>query len=177
LILAYKYTPSGNDSALVYLNFKKNGSTINSTLYFLRASATYQQKKFPVSLLQTPDTVILSFLSSAPQNTAVSFIGSDLKIDDIYFKSQAIITGDNRLTDEDNVIIYPNPSDGRFRVLSREGNIKNLEVYNISGDKVYVITNLRQQINEIDLSGLEKGIYFLKISEAEKVYTKKILIK
>ena len=45
LAFYYKYTPSGNDSAAINLNFKKNGSSIFGTSTFLTSSDKYQYKE------------------------------------------------------------------------------------------------------------------------------------
>lgn len=69
--------------------------------------------------------------------------------------------------------IYPNPSSGIFKIES--GNIKNfnLKVFNLLGKEI-----MQQQTNnEIDLSNFSKGIYFVKIYESTKIYTKKIIVQ
>lgn len=76
------------------------------------------------------------------------------------------------------VTIYPNPSNGHFQL-----NISNIpsgkstvEIYNITGQKVYGGTIIKQQ-NEIDISNLSKGVYFVKINDETKTYSKKIIVQ
>ncbi len=180
LVFSYKYAPSGNDSAIVQLNFKKNGSSINSASMYLQPSATYQKKELPFNLPQNPDSVIVNIISSDWRDTLLCFVGSDLKMDEIYFKSQAIITGINPLTRENNslISIFPNPSNGKFQIKSTGADIRKLEIYNALGKVIYSNSKFnRQESNEIDLSGYPKGIYFVKIFDGEKNYTEKIVIK
>jgi streptogramin lyase len=180
LVFSYKYAPMGNDSAIVNLNFKKNGSIVFITSTYLHASASYQEKELPFDFEQTPDTVIVSISSSVWQDTLLTYVGSDLKIDEIYFKSQRIITGIDPLTREidKRINIFPNPSNGKFQITSSEVGIQKLEIYDALGKVVYSNSEFKQQkSNEIDLSQYQKGIYFIKIYDGIKYYTEKIVIK
>jgi hypothetical protein len=180
LIFFYKYAPFANDSAIVLLSFKKNGSIINMALAYLHASTTYQKKEIPFNIGINPDSVIVSFSSSDWRNNALSFVGSDLKIDEIYFKSQAIISGINRMSAESGKIIsiLPNPSNGKFQIRGLATDVRRLEIYDALGKEVYSISEFkRQESHEIDLSRYPKGIYFVKIYDGAKTYTEKIVIK
>lgn len=70
--------------------------------------------------------------------------------------------------------IYPNPSSGKF-IIEIQNNQKdlNIEIYNVIGEKV-----LQQQTSkEIDLSDSPRGIYFIRVYEGEKIYTRKIIVE
>ena len=59
-----------------------------------------------------------------------------------------------------------------------KSNIQTLDVYDMLGSKVYSTANLQHQLlNEIDLSALQKGIYFMNIYDGDKTYTKKIVLQ
>jgi hypothetical protein len=92
LAFYYKYVPSGSDSGQVSLNFKKNSTSINYKQTNLIASANYQYKEIPFNVGQVPDSVIIDIHSSTWNDTLTSFVGSDLKIDNIHFKSQVPTT-------------------------------------------------------------------------------------
>lgn len=92
LAFYYKYVPSGSDSGQVSLNFKKNSTSINYNQTNLIASANYQYKEIPFNVGQVPDSVIIDIHSSTWSDTLTSFVGSDLKIDNIHFKSQVPTT-------------------------------------------------------------------------------------
>jgi hypothetical protein len=160
----YKYVPSGNDSAGVFLNFKKNGVGIFGTGVSLHAASTYQYKEIPFNMGQSPDSVIVQFQSSSWNDTLTSFVGSDLKIDEIHFKSQSIITGIFNYKNESSLSVFPNPTTGKIQIQSL-GSIQNLEIYNVLGEQIYKAPYSKQQtMNEVDLSNFQKGIYFVKIS-------------
>ncbi|NNC49073.1 MAG: T9SS type A sorting domain-containing protein [Flaviramulus sp.] len=73
--------------------------------------------------------------------------------------------------------IYPNPvSLGKTYVyiLSKQNLTKKIEFYNVLGKQIYV-TNLTGK--ELDITNLNKGVYILKITEADISETRKLVIK
>jgi len=87
----YKYSPSANDSAQITLNFKKHSNNIWGIQQNLHASQNYKYVELPFNVNngQYPDTVNIQIQSSAQSNNslALSCIGSDLKIDNLHFKT------------------------------------------------------------------------------------------
>lgn len=74
-----------------------------------------------------------------------------------------------------NSILYPNPNDGNF-IISTEKYIEQIYVYNISGVLVKTIRVDNNKEIEINVSDLQKGIYFLElINKTDKTW-KKIII-
>lgn len=83
--------------------------------------------------------------------------------------------------------IYPNPTSGKFVIQfngsgvqagSFSGNDQQagLEIYNVLGDKIFDLQGFNSQnLNEIDLSSVQEGIYFIRISDNKKVYTRQII--
>ncbi len=81
------------------------------------------------------------------------------------------------------VSVFPNPTSGKFTVSSPE-KVNTIEVFNMLGEKVYMINNLKQPtpVNsqtsyKIDFSNFQKGIYFVNIYAGQKMQTKKIVIQ
>jgi len=58
-----------------------------------------------------------------------------------------------------DLTVFPNPSNGVFYIASNKV-IQNIVVFDVSGKKVVDIT---RNFNQIDLSNLNKGVYFLNI--------------
>jgi hypothetical protein len=77
--------------------------------------------------------------------------------------------------EKSHVNLFPNPSAGTFKIESDNKFSKNItvEVYNLLGDKILE----QYELGEINLSHVSKGIYFVKIDEDGKGYTKKIIIE
>jgi endonuclease I len=77
------------------------------------------------------------------------------------------------VTDENDIIIYPNPSNGNFTINNSSKEF-SFEIYNLLGQKVFESTTINSttKIN----SNLNKGIYLLKIIDSTKTSIKKIVI-
>ncbi|MES2763513.1 MAG: T9SS type A sorting domain-containing protein [Bacteroidota bacterium] len=94
LVFYYKYLPADpNDSACVNLSFKLNGINNWGIQKFLHLSGGYQMVQIPFNNpVSAPDSLIINIASSTYSTYPIpnSYIGSDLKIDNMYFKSQKI---------------------------------------------------------------------------------------
>lgn len=75
------------------------------------------------------------------------------------------------------VNFYPNPSSGKFTFQSTNENISLIEICNLLGEKIYTQNVNQQPLNEIDLSGSPKGIYFVNMYNGKKNLTKKIVLQ
>jgi predicted outer membrane repeat protein len=73
--------------------------------------------------------------------------------------------------------IYPNPSTGKFVVeLNEKTDEANFELYNAVGTQVYEAT-IKSVKETFDLRKYNPGIYFVKLSDGEKVFTQKLVIE
>jgi len=96
--------------------------------------------------------------------------------DSTYMYYHTAVTGIPVLR-SDNLVVYPNPSKGKF-TLSEFGSVNAIEIYDIQGHQVYSDKRVKQQTSqEIDLSGYAKGIYFIKIYDGTKKYSRKVVIQ
>jgi len=83
----------------------------------------------------------------------------------------------NTLSIEDNLVdntfsIYPNPTNSKVNIKS-ESKFEEVEIYNIQGQKVLCSKIFENQ--EIDMSLLQTGTYFLKIKNDKTVKNVKII--
>ena len=85
-----------------------------------------------------------------------------------------IITGINNRTEE-SLAIYPNPTTGKVFVKTAEAseNIQ-VEIFDVLGHKIMVRP---LNGNTLDLSSLNKGIYFLKFIAHGRVITRKVMLE
>jgi Flp pilus assembly pilin Flp len=76
------------------------------------------------------------------------------------------------------ISIYPNPTSGKLTIENGQLIIKNIEITDITGK---TIINYQLSIDnyqfEIDLSGLNNGIYFISIQTDNEIFTSKIIKK
>ena len=69
--------------------------------------------------------------------------------------------------------IYPNPTNGLLNIENVEGS--TVLVYNVIGEVVASI-NSADQFNTIDMTSFENGTYMVKVVNADKVSTKKVVL-
>ncbi|MBK7571515.1 MAG: T9SS type A sorting domain-containing protein [Bacteroidetes bacterium] len=79
-----------------------------------------------------------------------------------------------------DIVIYPNPSTGKIHLIISDSNAKatHLEVFNSIGERVYFVTNTSFQRHfEMNLSGLSRGVYFMKTHSEKGVSNKRIVLQ
>jgi hypothetical protein len=75
--------------------------------------------------------------------------------------------------------IYPNPTKGELNIELLTQNLQEqnrIEVRGISGQLIFS-ENISGAQESIDISHLSKGLYFITISNSEKIQTEKIILR
>jgi ELWxxDGT repeat protein len=73
--------------------------------------------------------------------------------------------------------VYPNPSTGHFQLNIDKVFLNGvMEIYNSKGERVHCAAITASQ-NEIDLSGLAKGIYFVRLNDGRTIYSTKVTLQ
>ena len=82
--------------------------------------------------------------------------------------------GDDLLIED--LLVYPNPSEGRINIQYSPQQIADLHIYDATGRLIFD----RQRMDNIDLTlDLEKfgrGMYLLRVTDGYRVLMKKVLI-
>ncbi len=91
-------------------------------------------------------------------------------------------TGINELFNSMSVTISPNPSNGKFTIQLSSIQLSNskceVKIHNILGEQIYISELKQRTANEIDLSDIPKGIYFVQISdEIKPLSNRKIIVQ
>ncbi|HEX7412906.1 MAG TPA: T9SS type A sorting domain-containing protein [Bacteroidia bacterium] len=174
LCFYYKYAPSGSDTAQANVNFKKNFVNVWGTGINLLTASTYTYMEIPFNTMMSIDTVIVSFQSSNWRDSALSFVGSILKVDEAHFKSQPLTTGIKTFDASIGNKIFPNPSsDGNF-IVSNVNTFDLVRVYNVYGQEVNA-----QIVKQNDYANIQinaAGAYFVQINSSGKITTQKVII-
>jgi len=75
-----------------------------------------------------------------------------------------------------NTEIFPNPTNGILNIqITNTDYLTGVEVYNTLGERVYKSVGLKTKEVKIDLSNQPNGIYFLKLTNNNKVYSREIV--
>ena len=164
---AYKYVPSGTDSANVFCNLYKGniGNIVGIVNINLGASASYRIVTLPVSYTnsQTPDSIGLTFYSGGLFPVVP---GSTMYVDAVKFiYNGSTNTGAESLSEAAEIKVYPNPTSAKLRFNISEKNIGNtVKIYNVLGSEVssYELQNTH---DAIEVSALEEGIYIYRIMD------------
>jgi hypothetical protein len=86
----------------------------------------------------------------------------------------------NSLIVDEQLVVYPNPSNGKFTIenkLASKGSF-SLEVYSIAGKKVFEENNIKYQSKTVlNIPALSSGIYILKTFDGANSYTRQISIE
>ncbi len=79
------------------------------------------------------------------------------------------------IADSNEIVIYPNPSDGNFGIKSDNSDLPySIEIFSFSGQKVFEKQNTTSP--EISIQNLSSGIYIIKVIKGEKIAFKKVII-
>lgn len=97
----------------------------------------------------------------------------EIEIDTTFFLSTSI----NQIIKND-ILIYPNPSNGFIIVKSDDSDIIGVEIFNVNGEGIYLSKN-KIPTKNIEIENLkEKGLVVLKTETiSNQIITKKILIQ
>ena len=76
-------------------------------------------------------------------------------------------------TQSQSVTVYPNPVDDNLTIEAKD--IKNVSVYNLTGQKVYESKVNADEVN-LNMSDFQSGMYMIQIETSEYTATKRISV-
>jgi hypothetical protein len=85
---------------------------------------------------------------------------------------------DTRLAGKE-MIVYPNPGTGNFKVdlLEFSDQLYEMTIMNAAGQLIDKKTFFATDQIEVDLTGYEKGIYFIEMKVGEALFRQKIVLQ
>jgi hypothetical protein len=128
-----------------------------------------------------PDSVIVLFFSSFTTTGSVPLtdVGSTLLVDDVQFYSQPLTGVKPVLLANNSLLIYPNPASNQVTISGSQNAINEVRLDNILGqnvlDQTYTdgVAGLKENI---DVSNLAPGMYFITVTSGGTTSTGKILV-
>ena len=117
----------------------------------------------------TPDTVLISFFSSATQAGAVN---STLWLDDL---SYTAINGINEI-ENSPMSLYPNPASQQINIDNGNMQAASVNLYAVDGRFIKLI-KMHEGLNTLDVSSLPAGVYILSgVGTEGNVYHSSVVI-
>jgi len=89
--------------------------------------------------------------------------------------SEDIVLGINEIVDNENIVLYPNPTTGELIIASRELVIEKVEISDVSGRKLQSYKFQMTYEATINISHFPTGIYFLTIHTEAGQVIKRVL--
>ena len=181
----YKYTPVGNDTAVVNVYFTKYNSGTGETdelfeqTILLPPTNSYTLFEMPISLSEIPDTANVAIGSSnyADEDNFIG-VGSVLIIDELAFE---FVDGTKTPLFTEQLNVFPNPAQNYTNIdlSSIKGEVQSILIFDALGRKVIELDDSQQFINtlKINTSNLQNGIYLYLVKTDEGDFSGKLKIE
>ncbi|PIZ09095.1 MAG: hypothetical protein COY56_00610 [Flavobacteriaceae bacterium CG_4_10_14_0_8_um_filter_34_31] len=146
-----------------YIDFE-GGATLSYSRYFANGT---QDSSFQFS--SNYNSELGGFALKQLQNGKILIVGSDIWYNGPEINIILQLFNNNPLSvsefDKNSIAVYPNPSNAIFKI-HFDMPITNIpfEIFDGLGRKVK-LGNFNENITSIDLSSLERGVYFLKLAD------------
>ena len=89
-------------------------------------------------------------------------------------------TAVEEVAEEDQLLVFPNPSGParRINIVQRNGQLlENISLYDLGGRRLLSVSRIRQPQYELQCEGLPAGTYVLRIEgESQRVFVRKIVL-
>ncbi|MEN8186053.1 MAG: T9SS type A sorting domain-containing protein, partial [Bacteroidota bacterium] len=132
---------------------------------------TLKEYSYDLAPLKNENNIIFRFVFASDQ--AVNEEG--VLIDNFTIDATAILAV--KKFDKDTFMVYPNPSNGTVFINRQGVEEMQISIYDVTGKLILRKNNISERNFQLNLSHLEKGLYFLKINETDKQTSKKLILK
>ncbi len=166
-ILAFEATELRPDGSASTSNKEpKQDTNLDGTGDGTALSPTFQE--FTASIAGTGSTADIKIIF-----TKLNAGDEDISIDNIRLTGDAVAS--IAKNDIQGFTMYPNPTNSDVLYIKTTKNLeKNIRIFDVLGKQVLFSTTSETSIN---ISGLNTGMYFVKVQEAGNTVTRKLVIK
>ena len=134
----------------------------------LDGQGNFSSKKIISTEVQSPRSVIAADIDNDGDMDVIASSQNDDKI--AWYENLTILgVEENQI---DTMKIYPNPTEGLLYIDSKTESIIGAAVFNILGKKVFHVDG---NIQQLDISTLQSGMYFFKITTNTGSFVQKII--
>ena len=111
----------------------------------------------------------------------IGYYQNNLYLDDVNVLGDSavvIINGVNEMA-SGSISVYPNPATSQINIDWQNSSlqIKNIEVLNVVGEKIWEKKSFSSKLISIDVSRWSKGVYFIKSNTSSGIISKRIIIQ
>ncbi len=118
--------------------------------------------------------LLFLFLTAFYNNTKASHQGCGILNQVFSVKVNSCVTTSIQEKEFEAFSVYPNPSSTIVHIKGTN-KVKIVSLMDISGKNVQAIPHNKLK-NELDISSIENGVYFLKIQTINGIITKKLIV-
>lgn len=166
-------TGTGHGAGFINHSYSVTGNTIELTVCY------WYDNTLPILYFNHDFFIPLSTVAAYTINIHIMMSQSTEVCDNFANPANTTIQADY-MSAENNVWsnavrVYPNPSVGILYFEGIDAKINRVEVLDVSGKSIKIQANLNG--NELNISDLQNGIYFLKLDTNEGFLNRKIILK
>ncbi len=163
-------------NSLFILTFDEDDNTAGNQVATIFTGATVKSGKYSetinhYSILRTIEDIYgLPYACNASTSSPITDC----------WNVTASVTANPTETSEKVFSLYPNPSNGEFIVRiepSKIGTLKNLQVFTVSGEKVFEKNIEKTAIQSIALEHMGQGSYIVRVSDGTIQWTEKMIVQ
>ena len=161
-----------------------NGYVIGDKYYLANYSSGL--RVVDISDIENGNMTASSYFDTYPSNNNANYAGT-WNVYPFFESGNIVISGENGFTlvrdnsslgnsdaDLENFNLYPNPAKNKLKVNSKNEPLKQIEVFNVLGQRI-INLNFSSSLSEnIDISSLNTGMYLVKINN---LTTKRLIVK
>lgn len=151
------------------------------SIYFLAGMITYMavyEQNIPDTYTPNPSvhSVIIDNLNTLKDFSWNELINFNLSSGDSRVFYSNILSVENTDYNNENVILYPNPTQNHFKV-SILNDCSNISIYDLFG-RIIQVNECVNSTTSISLENLQNGVYIIKISnkEKEEILSRKLIL-
>jgi hypothetical protein len=94
----------------------------------------------------------------------------------VQYITECAVNIKNDYKENNTINIYPNPSNDIINIKIENINNAIIEIYNVSGSLVFS-KEFNSKVEKIDISDYSKGVYMVKVRQADAVYIGKVVVR
>jgi hypothetical protein len=158
----------GSNANVFLAKFDANGNVI-----WAKDVKGFSDEDFPgsVAVNSMGDIYLAGYFESQSLTFGTLVLYNNTAIEDIFLVKLGIGTGIEELNNSINFSVYPNPATNTLTI-NGLSTTATAEIYDLSGK---LLLTKQLSVNQIDISTLAKGLYFIKLNTEEGSVVKKFV--